>query len=111
MSNGGDDPFRPREVTVLLDAHDPQRRGGTGRPIAWDLARRAAKRRPVLLAGGLSPDNVSAAIERVRPYGVDVSSGVESAPGVKDPQKLRAFFAAMNPTPRPPPPGSPEAIS
>jgi phosphoribosylanthranilate isomerase len=80
---------------VLLDAHDPDRRGGTGKVIDWDLARQAAGRRPVILAGGLTPDNVGAAVAAVDPYAVDVSSGVESAPGVKDAARLRQFFAAV----------------
>jgi phosphoribosylanthranilate isomerase len=84
----------PDDVTVLLDAHDPVKRGGTGRTIDWSLAAAAAARRPVFLSGGLTPANVGDAIERVRPYGVDLSSGVESAPGVKDPAKLRALFLA-----------------
>ena len=84
----------PSAVTVLLDAHDPVKRGGTGRTIDWSLAARTAERRPVMLSGGLNPDNVRAAVETVRPYAVDVSSGVESAPGIKDPAKLRALFAA-----------------
>ncbi len=74
----------PAEVTVLLDAHDPVRRGGTGRPIDWSLAAAAAARRPLFLSGGLTPENVGDAIARVAPYGVDLSSGVEASPGVKD---------------------------
>lgn len=85
----------PRRVTVLLDAHDPVRRGGTGQRIDWSLAAAAARRRPVILSGGLNPENVSAAIASVRPYAIDVSSGVEASPGVKDPAKLRALFAAL----------------
>jgi phosphoribosylanthranilate isomerase len=85
----------PREMTVLLDAHDPERRGGTGRPIEWTVAAAAAKLRPIVLSGGLTPDNVMRAVESVHPYAVDVSSGVESAPGVKDGTKLRAFFGAL----------------
>lgn len=85
----------PRRVTVLLDAHDPVRRGGTGQRIDWSLAAAAARRRPVILSGGLNPENVSAAIANVRPYAIDVSSGVEASPGVKDPAKLRALFAAL----------------
>jgi phosphoribosylanthranilate isomerase len=85
----------PSRVTVLLDAHDPQRRGGTGRVIEWTVAAAAAKLRPVILSGGLTPDNVRSAVATVRPYAVDVSSGVESAPGIKDDNKLRAFFAAL----------------
>jgi phosphoribosylanthranilate isomerase len=89
----------PGEVGVLLDAHDPVRRGGTGRTIDWQVASRLARTRPVILSGGLSADNVRDAIETVRPYAVDVSSGVESGPGVKDADKLRAFFDAVNHVP------------
>jgi phosphoribosylanthranilate isomerase len=85
----------PRRVTVLLDAHDPIRRGGTGRVIEWTVAAAAARLRPVILSGGLTPDNVKSATDAVRPYAVDVSSGVEAAPGIKDEVKLRAFFAAL----------------
>ncbi len=85
----------PSEMTVLLDAHDPVRRGGTGRPIEWTVAAAAARLRPVILSGGLAPDNVRRAAETVRPYALDVSSGVESGPGVKNELKLRAFFAAL----------------
>jgi phosphoribosylanthranilate isomerase len=85
----------PPEVTVLLDAHDPARHGGTGRTIDWSAAAAAALRRPVFLSGGLNPGNVAEAIARVNPYCVDLSSGVESSPGVKDPAKLRALFDAI----------------
>jgi phosphoribosylanthranilate isomerase len=86
----------PARAMVLLDAHDPIKRGGTGRTIDWSTAAAAAKLRPIILSGGLTADNVREAIDTVRPYGVDVSSGVESSPGVKDHGKLRAFFAAVN---------------
>lgn len=89
----------PLEITVLLDAHDPVRRGGTGRTIDWRAAAYAAARRPIFLSGGLTPSNVADAIARVRPYGVDLSSGVESSPGIKDPVKLRALFAAVGTAP------------
>ena len=79
----------------LLDTADPALRGGTGRTFDWDIARRIAERRQVILAGGLTPENVGQAIREVRPYAVDVASGVESAPGLKDPAKLRAFFEAV----------------
>jgi phosphoribosylanthranilate isomerase len=69
--------------------------GGTGRLTDWKLAKRAAAKYPILLAGGLAPVNVAEAILAVRPYAVDVASGVESRPGVKDPNKLRAFFAEV----------------
>lgn len=82
-------------ATVLLDAHDPARHGGTGTTIDWLAAARVAASRPLVLAGGLRPDNVAEAIRRVRPYAVDVASGVESAHGVKDARKMRAFAACV----------------
>jgi phosphoribosylanthranilate isomerase len=85
----------PSQVTVLLDAHDPIQRGGTGRVIEWTVAAAAARVRPVILSGGLNPENVKDAAAVVRPYAVDVSSGVEAAPGIKDENKMRAFFAAL----------------
>ncbi|MGB2716619.1 MAG: phosphoribosylanthranilate isomerase [Vicinamibacterales bacterium] len=85
----------PRRAGVLLDAHDPNRRGGTGKTIDWTRAAAAARRRKVLLAGGLCPENVRAAVEAVRPFGIDVSSGVEASPGVKDHDRMRALFAAV----------------
>jgi phosphoribosylanthranilate isomerase len=72
----------PARATVLLDAHDPVKRGGTGRTIDWEQAAAAAKVRPIILSGGLNADNVRDAVDTVRPYAVDVSSGVESSPGV-----------------------------
>ncbi len=86
----------PRRVTLLLDAHDPVKRGGTGKTIDWTTAARVAARRPVLLAGGLSPENVADAVALVRPYGVDVSSGVEDAPGIKNHTRLRALFKVID---------------
>lgn len=86
----------PANVTLLLDAHDPVKKGGTGRTIDWDAAAAVASRRSVLLAGGLTPENVAEAIARVRPFGVDVSSGVEQAPGIKDHQRLQALFKAIH---------------
>jgi phosphoribosylanthranilate isomerase len=82
--------------TILLDAHDPVRRGGTGRTIDWAAAAALTARRPTLLAGGLAPENVAEAIARTRPFGIDVSSGVERSPGVKDPLRLRALFEAIH---------------
>lgn len=80
----------------LLDAFDPVRIGGSGMSIDWTLARRANEQgKTIILAGGLTPENVGDAIRCVRPFAVDVASGVESAPGVKDPRRLRAFFAAV----------------
>ena len=85
----------PQGVSVLLDAHDPGRRGGTGRTVDWTAAAAAACVRPIILSGGLTAGNVGQAVATVGPDAVDVSSGVESAPGLKDPSKLRAFFAAL----------------
>lgn len=86
----------PDGVTILLDAHDPVRRGGTGQSIDWQAAAAIARRRRTILAGGLSPDNVVAAIDQVQPFGIDVSSGVERSPGVKDHERLRALFEALH---------------
>lgn len=85
----------PSVVTVLLDAHDPIHRGGTGQTIDWSVAAAVARRRTTILSGGLTAANVAEAIARVQPHMIDVSSGVESAPGCKDPGKLKAFFAAV----------------
>ena len=85
----------PAGLMVLLDAHDPVRRGGTGRTIDWTAAASVAASRPIVLAGGLNPDNVAGAIERVRPFGIDVSSGVEAAPGVKDHGRMKQLFDAI----------------
>ncbi|MBI4166204.1 MAG: phosphoribosylanthranilate isomerase [Acidobacteria bacterium] len=79
----------------LLDSFDPQLRGGTGRTFDWSLAHKAAPYGPIIVAGGLTPENVGEAIRHVKPYAVDVASGVESAPGIKDAGKMRAFFAAV----------------
>jgi tryptophan synthase beta subunit len=86
----------PEELTVLVDAADATRRGGTGQVADWAVAASLAARRPVILAGGLTAENVGAAIRTVNPAGVDVSSGVEASPGVKDPGRMRAFFAAVH---------------
>lgn len=83
----------PAETTLLLDAADPERRGGTGRAVDWAKAATLARRRRVVLAGGLTPENVEDAIAAVRPYGVDVSSGVEDAPGLKNAEKVSRFLA------------------
>jgi len=86
----------PSDIMVLLDAHDPARKGGTGKTIDWQRAADIAKRRQVVLAGGLKPENVGEAVERVRPYGIDVSSGVEREPGIKDVARLKALFEAVH---------------
>jgi phosphoribosylanthranilate isomerase len=81
------------ETALLLDTIDPIRRGGTGAMVDWTVAARVARRRRLVLAGGLTPENVASAIHAVRPYGVDVSSGVESTPGVKGFDKVTRFIA------------------
>ena len=86
----------PERILVLLDVHDPVRRGGTGRTIDWTAAAGLARRRRVVLAGGLTAENVGEAIARVRPFGIDVSSGVEKAPGIKDHGRLKALFEAVH---------------
>lgn len=79
----------------LLDAYSKSGLGGTGEKFNWDLAVEARKfNKPIFLAGGLTPENVADAVAQVRPFAVDVSSGVESAPGKKDAAKVRAFIAA-----------------
>jgi phosphoribosylanthranilate isomerase len=90
--------FRPEEIgryasaAFLLDSHVPGLGGGTGRTFDWEVARRAARYGRVILAGGLRPDNVEEAVRIARPYAVDVSSGVESAPGEKDGALLEEFL-------------------
>jgi phosphoribosylanthranilate isomerase len=79
----------------LLDAHQPGRYGGTGETFDWELVLRRRTETPFLLSGGLGPDNVAAAIEATHPFAVDTASGTEARPGVKDPEKLRAFAAAV----------------
>jgi phosphoribosylanthranilate isomerase len=80
-----------RTAYHLLDAHRPGRPGGTGESFEWDLLARRRSKVPLILAGGLRPDNVGDAIAAARPFAVDVASGVESAPGVKDHDAMAAF--------------------
>jgi phosphoribosylanthranilate isomerase len=80
-------------AAVLLDAYVEGQEGGTGRTAPWDLIAGYEPGVPVILAGGLTPENVAEAVRTVRPAGVDVASGVESAPGPKDPDRVRAFVA------------------
>ena len=86
-----------RPDALLLDAYHPQVLGGSGETFNWDLAVEAKERfgLPVILAGGLTPVNVGEAVRKVRPYAVDVSSGVESSPGRKDHAKVKAFIEAV----------------
>ena len=79
----------------MLDAHSPELRGGTGQTFPWDLAQHHGSPIPLVLSGGLNPDNVGAAIESVGPFAVDSASGTEAEPGVKDPDRLRALFRAV----------------
>jgi len=87
---------RGLQVTgVLLDARVPGQYGGTGRTAPWPLVAQFSRRRPLILAGGLTPENVAMAIQTVRPWAVDVASGVEVSPGVKDRDKIRRFVQAV----------------
>ncbi len=82
----------------LLDAFRAGEPGGTGETFEWGLASERRSDLPLVLAGGLTPENVAAGIRRTRPWAVDVSSGVEASPGVKDPEKVEAFVAAVRAT-------------
>jgi phosphoribosylanthranilate isomerase len=88
-------PFQSAVRAFLFDAAKFGQFGGTGQRTDWTIARRAAKTHDIILAGGLTPENVAEAILYVRPYAVDVASGVESRPGKKDRAKLRAFFSEV----------------
>lgn len=84
-----------RVWSILIDSRTAAF-GGSGKPADWGLAAEAARRVPrLILAGGLTPENVAAAVRAVRPWGVDVASGVESAPGIKDPEKIKKFIEAV----------------
>ena len=78
--------------SFLLDTFSEDQYGGTGKVFDWNLAYPAKKYGPIILAGGLTPNNVRQAIQRIQPYGVDVCSGVESQPGIKDHKKMKAFL-------------------
>lgn len=88
-------PPRGEPPAYLLDAYHPAVYGGSGRRVSLELAAALAARFPILLAGGLTPENVSAVVEKVKPYGVDVASGVESAPGKKDADRMKEFTRAV----------------
>jgi phosphoribosylanthranilate isomerase len=94
LSANGIEPDVADEL-ILIDAHDPVQHGGTGRTVDWHRASLLARSRRIILAGGLTPANVRQAVEEVRPYAVDVASGVESQPGIKDHELIRAFITAV----------------
>jgi phosphoribosylanthranilate isomerase len=100
MASGADmrDAQRYHTDFHLLDAAAGTAYGGTGRTWDWELIAHRRSQVPVILSGGLTPDNVAEAIAAVRPWGVDVASGVEASPGVKDPAKVEAFIAAAHGT-------------
>jgi len=89
-------PYQGACQAFLLDTYKKGQIGGTGDTFDWRLARRARQHGPIILAGGLTPENVARAIEVAQPDAVDVASGVEVAPGKKDPEELRAFFRAVS---------------
>ncbi len=85
----------PDTPNLLIDAYDPARPGGSGRPADWELAQTLTQRCRLLLAGGLTPDNAAWAVQQVQPWGIDVSSGVEMSKGKKDHGRVRAFIQAV----------------
>lgn len=87
-------PVRKQPPTWLVDAYRAGSYGGSGQVADWGLASGLASQAPILLAGGLTPENVAAAVDQVRPWGVDVASGVESSPGRKDWHKMKEFILA-----------------
>ena len=89
------EPFQGAVQALLLDTYKQGQVGGTGEIFDWHLAREARKYGRIILAGGLTPDNVAQAIRVAQPQAVDTASGTEAAPGKKDPAKLRAFFKAI----------------
>jgi phosphoribosylanthranilate isomerase len=95
LDAGGSGDRWPPRVTLLVDAIDRVHRGGTGRTVDWSRAADLARTRRIVLAGGLRPDNVGEALRVVRPAAIDVSSGVESSPGIKDGERVRALFEAV----------------
>lgn len=96
LGNDAPDPVTPAGTTLLLDAHDPVRHGGTGRTIDWARARRIREKEGrLVLAGGLTAENVGRALAEVGPWAVDVSSGVEATPGIKSAVRMNAFVEAV----------------
>ncbi|WP_272472957.1 phosphoribosylanthranilate isomerase [Baekduia alba] len=96
----------------LLDTHRDGLRGGTGETFDWSMLSRRTSRLPLILSGGLTPENVGEAIAAAHPFAVDVASGTEASPGVKDPEKMKAFAAAVRATgPAPEPSGPPPSAT
>ncbi|HID98491.1 MAG TPA: phosphoribosylanthranilate isomerase [Thermodesulfobacteriaceae bacterium] len=91
-------PYEPHVRGFLLDAWSPEARGGTGKTFDWSLAVCAVRKlsKPVMLAGGLNPENIARAVKMVRPWGVDVSSGVEISPGKKNMDKVTKFIEIVH---------------
>ena len=94
--------------TLHLDTFHEKLVGGTGQVTDWSWARRISEKKAVILAGGIGPDNAAQAVQAVRPAALDVNSGVESAPGIKDPAKIEALFRALKNLPAPPHSWSPD---
>ncbi len=88
-------PYGPNAPVLLIDAYRKDHYGGTGHTADWSIATRLAQRYPILLAGGLTPENVAEAIQQVSPWGVDVASGVEVSPGKKDMEKMKLFVESV----------------
>jgi phosphoribosylanthranilate isomerase len=89
--------------TILLDAYHPQLLGGTGKTLAWESLKNFSPPRPWLLAGGLNPENINQALEQLNPDGLDISSGVEQQPGIKDLAKVKQFLTVVSLQTNPPP--------
>lgn len=89
--------YRDHAAALLLDAYKRGRFGGTGATFNWDVAVRATKQHRIILAGGLTPDNIVLAVEKVNPYALDVNSGIEESPGKKDHRKLKRLFSNLKP--------------
>lgn len=89
------EPFTPHIEAFLYDAAVPGQYGGTGHLVDWDLLDKAPRAKPLLVSGGLNPENALSAWQRFKPLALDLSSGVESSPGIKDPDKLNRLFSAL----------------
>ncbi len=89
------EPYMPHVKSFLLDTYDKELSGGTGKSFDWSIIPRLCLRKPFILAGGLDPSNIADALREVRPFGVDVNSGVEVAPGIKDHRLIREFISAV----------------